>query len=95
MLLPYIIVSTFVIAEAMSEQDRDKLPESAFAVPESRSWPIHDKTHALTAIRYMVRGFGDHGDYTAVIRAIKKRWRGHADVLDALDDFVQTHRRTR
>lgn len=86
----FILVPFLIVAEAISQQARDKLPESAFAVPESRSWPIHDKTHALTAIRYMKRGFGDHGDYPAVIRAIKTRWRGVPEVLDVLDEYVQT-----
>lgn len=34
----------------LSTATRNKLPTSAFAIPESRSYPIHDEGHAHIAL---------------------------------------------
>jgi len=53
---------------------RDKLPASAFAIPERRAWPIHNERHARIALRYMLEGKGDRKDYPRIRRAIRARY---------------------
>ncbi len=55
---------------------RDGLPRSAFAIPERRAWPIHNRRHALIALRYMREGKGNAADYPRVRRAIDTKYPG-------------------
>jgi hypothetical protein len=55
---------------------RDKLPSTAFAIPERRAWPIHNLRHAHIALRYMREGKGDRKDYPRIRRALAARWPG-------------------
>ncbi len=34
----------------LTKEQRDKLPDSAFAIPEKRKWPIFDRGHAIAAL---------------------------------------------
>jgi hypothetical protein len=38
------------------------------------SWPINDREHALIALQYMTRGFGQRAQYANIIRKIAKAW---------------------
>jgi hypothetical protein len=38
------------LEEKLSPAERDKLKDSDFIFPSNRSWPIHDKKHATTAL---------------------------------------------
>ena len=44
-----------VIYEALSEEDRDKLPDSEFGIPETRSYPMPDPEHVKYAIQMFDR----------------------------------------
>jgi hypothetical protein len=52
---------------------RKKLPTSAFAIPESRSYPIHDKNHARAALS-MVSRFGSPEEKAKVRAAVQRRY---------------------
>jgi len=57
----------------LSAAERDALSQSAFALP-GRRWPINDRRHAVIAMQYMLRGFGNASDYNTVLVAIAKRY---------------------
>ena len=57
----------------LSAAERDSLSQSAFALP-GRRWPINDKRHAVIAMQYMLRGFGNKSDYPTILNAISKRY---------------------
>jgi hypothetical protein len=57
----------------LSAAERDALSQSAFALP-GRRWPINDKRHAVIAMQYMLRGFGNASDYPTILNAIAKRY---------------------
>lgn len=57
----------------LSAAERDALSQSAFALP-GRRWPINDKRHAVIAMQYMLRGFGNKSDYPTILNAISKRY---------------------
>jgi hypothetical protein len=57
----------------LSAAERDSLSQSAFALPRRR-WPINDKRHAVIAMQYMLRGFGNKSDYPTILNAISKRY---------------------
>ena len=40
------------ITEALSSKERNDLPDSAFGLPNKRKYPIHDKKHLKSAIRF-------------------------------------------
>lgn len=68
---------------------RDRLPASAFAIPERRAWPIHNLRHARIALRYMREGKGDRREYPRIRRAIAKRWPGVTEASAAVSRDVQ------
>lgn len=41
-----------VVTEAMKKSDRDKLPDSAFALPKKRKYPINDEESVRNGIKY-------------------------------------------
>ena len=43
-------ISSSLTAAVLSTQRRNDLPRSAFAIPSSRSYPIHDRAHARNAL---------------------------------------------
>ena len=75
------MILNLITAEAV---DKEKLPDSAFALPKTRSWPIHDVSHALIAIQYMQAGHGHESDYPRIKKAIAKRYAKNAEVKKAL-----------
>lgn len=52
---------------------RKRLPRSAFAIPEKRKFPIHDKAHARNALA-RVSQFGTPAEKRRVRAAVKKRY---------------------
>ena len=53
--------------------ERAVLGSEAFALP-GRRWPINDKRHAIIAMQYILRGFGNAEDYPKVLAAIARRY---------------------
>jgi hypothetical protein len=52
---------------------RKGLPNSAFAYPRTRKYPIHDKAHARAALSRAAQR-GTSGTYQHVARAVRKRY---------------------
>ena len=61
------------IAKKLTYQERQALPDSAFAIPEKRKYPIHDLPHARNALA-RVAAFGTPEEKKRVYAAIKRRW---------------------
>jgi len=59
----------------LSAAARKRLPTSAFAVPGTRSYPIHDENHARAALS-MVAKYGSPSEKAAVKAAVSKRYPG-------------------
>jgi len=63
------------IAKKLTYQERQSLPDSAFAIPEKRKYPIHDLAHARNALA-RVAAFGSPEEKKRVYAAIKRKWPG-------------------
>lgn len=63
-----------VIHEALSEEERNKLPDSEFGIPETRSYPMPDPEHVKYAIQMFDRSHKEDRDELAknIIKFIKK-----------------------
>src|ERR1700677_2535534 len=46
----YGLSTTEVFMGALTTEERDKLPDSDFALPKTRDYPIHDREHAIDAL---------------------------------------------
>jgi hypothetical protein len=57
-------------AAVLSTRRRDKMPDTAFAIPSRRAYPIHDKAHAANAL---ARSAGNP-EAAAVRRAVCRRY---------------------
>ena len=57
----------------LTTKQREALPDSAFAIPEERKYPIHDKNHARAALA-RVAEFGTPAEKQRVAKAIKERY---------------------
>ena len=57
----------------LTTKQRGALPDSAFAIPEERKYPIHDKNHARAALA-RVAEFGTPEEKQRVAKAIKDRY---------------------
>ena len=57
----------------LTTKQREALPDSAFAIPEERKYPIHDKNHARAALA-RVAEFGTPEEKQRVAKAIKDRY---------------------
>lgn len=71
----------------LTESERAKLRPSSFAMPDKKSWPIHDQRHAILAITYMERGFGSAEDYPTIEHEIAKRYAHDPKVMKALQYY--------
>jgi len=69
------------MAELSAEQ-RSKLKSSSFAIPETRSYPIHDAIHARNALA-RVSQFGTPEEKKRVRAAVRRKYPniGIADTL--------------
>lgn len=52
---------------------RDALPDSAFAIPEKRAYPVQDKGHAQAAVGE-VQAHGTPDEKSRVRSAVKRRF---------------------
>jgi len=57
----------------LTTKQREALPDSAFAIPEERKYPIHDKNHARAALA-IVAEFGTPEEKQRVAKAIAERY---------------------
>ena len=57
----------------LTTKQREALPDSAFAIPEERKYPIHDKNHAKAALA-RVSEFGTPVEKERVRKAIADRY---------------------
>lgn len=61
-----------IIQEAkLPSQERRKLPDSEFGLPEQRKYPLNDKSHVLAAIRMF--NHADDSDQAELAKNIKKK----------------------
>lgn len=59
----------------LSYEERQKLPESAFAIPERRAYPIMDESHARNALA-RVSAHGTEEEKRRVRAAVKRKYPG-------------------
>ena len=71
----------------LTASERAHLRPRDFAMPDKKSWPIHDQRHAILAITYMERGFGSAEDYHTVEHEIAKRYSDDPKVMKALQYY--------
>jgi hypothetical protein len=57
----------------LSYEHRKELPKGEFAVPESRSYPIHDENHAKNALA-RVSQFGSESEKARVRAAVHRKY---------------------
>lgn len=57
----------------LSASERDKLPDSAFAIPSKRQYPIHDVEHARNALARAAM-YATPAEKAKVKAAVKKRY---------------------
>jgi hypothetical protein len=57
----------------LSYRERQMLPNSAFAIPETRSYPINDPAHARNALA-RVHAFGSESEQREVCDAVQRRY---------------------
>src|SRR5271157_4297080 len=57
----------------LTEEERAKLPNSAFADPEKRAYPIHDEAHAKTALA-RVKQHGTKDEQKKVAKKVHERY---------------------
>lgn len=57
----------------LTSGERNKLPSHAFAIPETRDYPIHDENHARDALARVAQ-HGDHEQKARVRAAVKRRY---------------------
>ncbi len=67
----------------LTAKERERLPESSFAIPEERAYPIHDESHARNALA-RVSQHGTPEEKRRVRAAVHRRYpkigRGLADL---------------
>lgn len=57
----------------LTTSERHALPKSDFAIPESRSYPIHNESHARNALA-RVSQFGSDSEKSRVRAAVHRRY---------------------
>ena len=64
---------TLELAYVLTSEERDALPDSAFALPKTRQYPIHDLSHARNALARVSR-YGTPEQKTKVENAVYRRY---------------------
>jgi hypothetical protein len=59
----------------LTSKKRNALKESSFAIPESRSYPIHDEAHARNALA-RVEQYGTPSEKARVKAAVRRKFPG-------------------
>lgn len=57
----------------LTTKQRNRLPRSQFAIPETRSYPINDRTHGEKA-KQMVAKYGTPAEKARVAAAVAKKY---------------------
>jgi hypothetical protein len=57
----------------LTKEERDRLPDSDFAIPEAREYPIHNEEHAKAALGEVAAN-GTPTEKRLVRRAVFKRY---------------------
>lgn len=57
----------------LTTKQRDKLPDSSFALPSQRAYPIHDENHARSALQ-LVAQHGTPEEKSKVRAAVRRRY---------------------
>jgi len=65
---------------ALTKEQRDKLPNSAFALPKTREFPINDEEHARKALQLM--GERSEDEQRQIRQAVYNRYPDIADRLE-------------
>lgn len=74
----------------LSSEEREKLPDSAFACPEKRLYPIHDEAHVRNALARIANPKNDQCGRDKIIAAAKKFGIGkYADKGISDDELLQ------
>lgn len=64
----------------LTSEERKKLPQSAFALPRRRAYPVHDRPHAINAKarakQELEAGNLTEGEYDRVIKAADQKLYG-------------------
>jgi len=61
------------IAKKLTTKERNALPDSAFVFPKERKYPIHDESHARSALQ-RVSQFGTPEEKAKVRAAVKRKY---------------------
>jgi len=61
------------LAKKLTYRERQRLPDSAFAIPEERKYPIHDEAHAKNALARVAQ-FGTPEERRRVREAVYRRY---------------------
>jgi hypothetical protein len=78
-----------LIKARLTSKTRKKLPKGAFAVPERRAYPIHDKAHGRAALAYVSR-FGSPSEKKRVRAAVRAKF-GYGKTRKAYDTGLITN----
>jgi len=57
----------------LTARQRRRLPDSSFAIPEDRAYPIHDKAHARNALARVAQ-HGTSAEKKRVQAAVRRRY---------------------
>jgi hypothetical protein len=60
-------------AEKLTDRGRAQIKDSNFVFPEKKKYPIHDKTHARAALRFVAM-HGDSSEKQKVKNAVKNKY---------------------
>lgn len=86
-------VSDELIEKALTVAQREKISPEKYIFPERAprgGWPIHDKKHAMIALRYIETGFRvpkSKADRKFIIDAIDKAWGKDPEVKAKIDQL--------
>ena len=69
----------------LTKEERDALPDSEFAIPERREYPIPDRTHAVDALARVSEN-GDEGEKLRVAQAVHRKFPDIREKLHEMSD---------
>jgi hypothetical protein len=67
------LIKECINEKKLKSAEREKLPDSAFALPGERKYPIHDKRHARNALARVAQ-HGTEQEKQKVRAAVKKKF---------------------
>lgn len=73
-----VLVAAEDLEERLTQSEREELPKSAFAWPEERKFPVHDRAHTIAAVGKLnliyKRGYIDDDQYRAIYERIMRAY---------------------